>query len=111
MVHGDTYRAPPPVKFSGRLKRDPDHSEIAMRQVIEGQNMAPSERLPEEKKVLDELLVQIGRPLGPTMEEVERIRKFSYRDYAEAVQKYEDLLRHLKQRMRYISSLSNFRDT
>jgi hypothetical protein len=106
-----THWAPPLVKFSGRLRRDPDHSEIARRQVVEGQNMAPSERLPEEKKVLDELLVQIGRPLGPTMEEVERIRRFPDRNYTETVQKYEDLLRHLKQRMRYISFLSNFRDT
>jgi hypothetical protein len=101
IVHGDTYWSPPPVKFSGRLKRDPDHSEIAVRQVVESQEMAPSERLPKEKKVLDELLVQIGKPLGPTIEEVERMRKFPNRNYSETVAKYEDLLCHLKQRMRY----------
>jgi len=71
--------------------------------------MALSERFPEEKKVLDRLLVQTGKPLGPTMEEVERIRQFPNRNYAETVQKYEDLLCHLKQRMWDIFH-SNFRD-
>lgn len=109
IVHGDTYWAPPPIKFSGRLKRDPDYSQIAMRQSIESQKKAPSERLPSEKKVLDELLVQIGKPLGPTIEEVERIRQFPDRNYSETVQKYEDLLCHLKQRMRYVYIFSRLK--
>lgn len=105
IVHGDTYWEPPPVKWSGRLKSDPDYSHIAIQQVVEDQKMAPSERLPEEQKVLDELLVQIGKPLGPTAEEVERIRQFPDRDYSETVRKYEALLSLLKDRMRYVSHL------
>lgn len=105
IVHGDTYWAPPPVRFSGRLKRDPDHSQIAVRQAVEDHKIAPSERLRDEKKVLDELIVQIGKPLGPTMEEIERIRQFPNHNYSETVRKYEDLLSHLKERMRYALTL------
>lgn len=91
------------VKYSGRLKRDPDHSEVAMRQAVENQKQAPTERLPSEQKVLDELLVQVGRPIGPTAEEIERIQQFPNRDYSKTVQKYEELLSHLKERMRYVA--------
>ncbi|OIW29075.1 hypothetical protein CONLIGDRAFT_645214 [Coniochaeta ligniaria NRRL 30616] len=100
IVHGDTYWTPPPVKFSGRLKKDPGYGQIAMPQIVADQKSAPSERLPEEQKVLDELLVQIGRSIGPTAEEIERIRQFPNRDYSETVRKYEELLSQLEERMR-----------
>jgi hypothetical protein len=93
---------PPQVKYSGRLKRDPDHSEIAMRHVIEDQARAPSERIPDESKVLNELILQIGKPLGPTPEEIERVRQFPMRDYSETVRKYDELLACLKDRMRCV---------
>ncbi len=75
-----------------------------MRHVVEDSREAPSERLPDEQQVLNELLVQVGKPLGPTADEVERIRQFPNRDYSETVRKYNDLLSHLKKRMRYIYS-------
>ncbi|KAK9777102.1 putative DUF3854 domain-containing protein [Seiridium cardinale] len=99
IVHGDTYWAPPPVKFSGRLKRHPDYSKVALQQTVESQRTAPSERLPEEQEVLDEPLVQIGKTIGPTMEEVERIQQFPNHDYPETVKRYKALLDSLKQRM------------
>lgn len=93
---------PQKVKYSGRLKVDPDYSEIGMRQAIADRARAPSETMPEEKRVLNELRIQIGRPLGPTPEEVERFRLFPMRDYHEIVRKYEELLSSLKNRMRYV---------
>lgn len=77
-----------------------------MKQMIKDQARAPSERLPEEIKVQNELLIQIGKPLGPTPEEVERIRLFPMRNYSQTVAKYEELLTCLKDRMKYeLSSL------
>lgn len=52
-MHGDTYWTPPQVEYSSRLKKYPGFGAIAMRQVM-GPKSAPSERLPEEKKVLDD---------------------------------------------------------
>lgn len=75
-----------------------------MRQVIEDQESAPSERMPDESNVLNELILQIGKPLGPTVEEVERVRQFPMRDYSETVRKYDELLVCLKDRMRCVLS-------
>jgi hypothetical protein len=93
---------PQKVKYSGRLKVDPDYSEIAMAQVIKDRAKALSETMPEENKILNELRIQIGKPLGPTPAEVERFRLFPTRDYPEVVRKYEELLLSLKGRMRYV---------
>jgi hypothetical protein len=73
-----------------------------MKHVIEDQARAPSERIPDESKVLNELILQIGKPLGPTPVEIERVRQFPMRDYFETVRKYDELLAYLKDRMRCV---------
>lgn len=73
-----------------------------MPQSVETQSEAPSERLPEEEKIRNELVMQIGKPIGPTAEEIQRIKQFPSRNYSEIVEKYEELLTCLKERMRYV---------
>ena len=55
--------------------------------------------LPEERVILDELMIQIGRPLGPTNEELERIQQFRQRNYTKTLRTYEAFLADLRERM------------